>query len=128
MYACVHIPGMDFPGEELVALALEFSPGIEKASDHTVLFSIAALRKLIGSPHRIASEICRSGYERKLRANLAIASNPDTAILLARNFTGVTLVTPGEEQLKLAPISIAALLADNLSPDSGLPGTLLPGG
>ena len=93
----------------LMDLGLEFSPEVEQTSSHTIVFSILPLRKLIGSPHQIASEICRAGYERKLQANLAIASNPDAAILLARHFQGVMLVTPGEERLKLAPIALAQI-------------------
>ena len=86
-----------------MSLALAFSPIVEQTCSDTVVFSIAPLRKLIGSPHQIASEICRAGYEHKLEANLAIASNPDTAILLARHFAGVTLVTPGEVLAHFGP-------------------------
>lgn len=99
------------PGEDLLQLGHEFSPAVERTAPDTIVFSISPLRKLIGSPHQIASEICRLGYERKLQANLAIASNPDTAILLARNLVGVTLVTPGEERLKLAPLPLTCLFS-----------------
>jgi protein ImuB len=111
LYACLHIAGPCGAEEEglLMDLGLEFSPEVEQTSSSTIVFSILPLRKLIGSPHQIASEICRAGYERKLQANLAIASNPDAAILLARHFQGVTLVTPGEERLKLAPITLAQI-------------------
>jgi protein ImuB len=85
-----------------------------------VLFSIVPLRKLIGSPYQIASEICRYGHERKLKANLAIASNPDAAILLARHFIGVTLVTPGEEKFKIASIALASLFTHDIPVDSKL--------
>ncbi|MGI8960975.1 MAG: hypothetical protein ACR2IV_14670, partial [Bryobacteraceae bacterium] len=71
MYACLHMPVANACGEELLHLALEFSPTVENTSNDTVVFSIDALRKLIGSPHQIASEICRLGYERNLKANLA---------------------------------------------------------
>jgi protein ImuB len=114
LYACLHLAELSgsveaCSFEALLDLGLEFSPEIEQTSSHTIVFSILPLRKLIGSPHQIASEICRAGYERKLQANLAIASNPDAAILLARHFQGVTLVTPGEERLKLAPIPLARI-------------------
>jgi protein ImuB len=109
MYACLHVPAANACGEELLQLGLEFSPAVEKTSNDTVVFSITALRKLIGSPHQIASEICRLGYERNIEANLAIASNPDSAILLARNYVGVILVTPGEESLKLGPLPLTCL-------------------
>ncbi|MDQ2840561.1 MAG: hypothetical protein M3Y72_05885 [Acidobacteriota bacterium] len=90
-------------------LAFQFSPIIEQTNETTVVFSIDPLRHLIGSPHQIASEICRAGDELKLQANLAIASNPDSAILLACYFQGVTLVTPGEERAKLGCIPLSAL-------------------
>jgi protein ImuB len=104
----------------LLALAHDFSPSVEQASPDTVVFSITPLRALLGSPYQIASEISRIGFERKLHANLAIAANPDTAILLARNCIGVTLVAPGEERLKLAPLPLASLFAHDLSLDPAL--------
>jgi hypothetical protein len=54
MYACLHVPAANACGEELLQLSLEFSPAVEKTSNDTVVFSIAGLRKLIGSPHQIA--------------------------------------------------------------------------
>jgi|SRR6185437_16090101 len=119
MYACVYAAG-ETAGGLLLDLALEFSPVVEQACANTVVFSIAPLRKLIGSPYQIASEICRSGYERKLQASLAIAANPDAAILLARNCIGVTLVTPGEERLKLAPLPLTALFTHDVPVNTGL--------
>ncbi len=110
MYACLHAASPAV-GPLLLDLAQQFSPLLEIADPTTVVFSIAPLRRLIGPPYQIASELSRAGYERKLQANLAIASNPDSAILLARNFGGVTLVTPGEERLKLGVIPLPALFA-----------------
>ncbi|MBV9294626.1 MAG: hypothetical protein JO145_03570 [Acidobacteriaceae bacterium] len=120
MFACIHIPGEAALNSELLALAHEFSPEVEEAAVNAVLFSIDGLRKLIGSPYQIASEICRAGYARKLKGNLGIASNPDAALLLARNCTGVTLVTTGEEAEKLAPIPVTSLFAHKATLDSGL--------
>lgn len=108
LYAALYATSSE-QSENLLQLGLDFSPAVEQTTPDTIVFSIAPLRKLIGSPHQIASEICRFGYERKLQANLAIASNPDTAILLARNLIGVNLVTPGEEGLKLAPLPLTCL-------------------
>jgi protein ImuB len=119
MYACLHATSTTAP-HELLALALDFSPTVEQSAPATVVFSIAALRTLIGSPYHIASEISRVGYERKLAANLAIAANPDTAILLARNFRGVTLVSPGEEQFQLASIPLEDLFRHDAALDPSL--------
>jgi protein ImuB len=110
VYACLHSPGGC--AEALLDLALKFSPFVEQTSTDTVIFRLDPLRRLLGSPYQIASEISRAGYECKLQANLAIAANPDTAILLARHCPGVTLAPPGEEQRKLALLSLAGLAAD----------------
>ncbi len=110
MYVCLHLITSK-PSDELLQLGLQFSPEIEWDRPDTIVFSIAPLRMLLGTPHQIASEICRYGYERHLYANLAIASNPDAAVLLASHLPGVTLTTPGEEKFKIAPLPLAALFA-----------------
>lgn len=120
MYACIHVPGPQPASQELLALALHFSPAVEQTSPATVVFPIHALRTLIGSPQQIASEICRLGHERKFEANLAIASNPDTAILLALYFRGVTLVPIGEERFQLASIPLRNLFERDVPIDFAL--------
>ena len=119
MYACLHVATAE-AGETLFELALAFSPIVERVASNTVVFSIAPLRKLIGSPHQIASEICRLGHERKLEANLAMATDPDTAILLARNLAGVHLVTRGEERGKLGGLPLPALFTHDVPVDPAL--------
>ena len=110
MYACLYGPAST--AEELLDLALEFSPYVEQSDEKAVLFSIDPLRKLLGSPYQIASEVSRAGYERQLQANLAIASNPDTALLLAQHVNGITLVASGEEARHLALLPLSALTSD----------------
>jgi protein ImuB len=120
MYACVHIREEQAATQELLALALNFSPVVEETSRNTVVFPIGALGTLMGSPQQIAAEICRAGNARKLAANLAIASNADTAILLARHFPGVTLAAVGEERFKLAAIPLEELFAHDMTLDAAL--------
>jgi len=123
MYACLHLlsePGEAACGPGLLALAREFSPEVEQTSVGTVVFSITPLRSILGSSQQIVSEICRRGFERKLHARLAIAANPDTAILLARHFSGVTIAEPGEEPLKLAAIPLSSLFAHDIPVDGAL--------
>jgi protein ImuB len=124
VFVSIHLPGHESGAKELLNLALQFSPEVEQTSPDTVVFSIAPLRRLLGSPYQIASEICHYGNERKLQANLAIADNPDTAILLSRNLSGVTLVTPGDERCKLAPLPISALFKHKTDFDPHLLETL----
>jgi protein ImuB len=92
MYACVHSTHGD-----LFALASSFSPEVERTSPGTVVFSIAGLGRLMGTPHQIAAEIGRCGAALGIQASLAIANNPDTAVLIATNKPGVTIVPPGKE-------------------------------
>ena len=124
MFASIHLPGHQSAGGELFNLALQFAPEVEQITVDTVVFSIAPLRRLLGSPYQIASEICRCGYERKLQANLAVAANPDTAILLARNSSGVTLVTPGDEKGRLGPLPLSVLFEHQADFDPHLLETL----
>jgi protein ImuB len=119
MYACLYSADQA-SAAQLQEIARRFSPHVEQTSETTAVFSITPLRKLIGSPYEIASEISRAGYESKLQANLAIASNPDSAILLARHFSGVTLVTPGEERLKLGSLPLPALFSVSSAVDPTL--------
>jgi protein ImuB len=124
VFASIHLPGNQAAGEELFNLGLQFSPQVEQTTPDTVVFSIVPLRRLLGSPYQIASEICRYGHERKLEANLAIAANPDTAILLSRNLSGVTLVTPGDEKGRLSPLPLSVLFEHQAGFDPHLLDTL----
>lgn len=109
MYACLHRPGAT---EALAELAATFSPEIEITAPGTVVFSIRGLRRLIGPPHEIAAEIARRGVEQGLVADLAIAGDPDSAVLAATNFPGVTLVAPGKEAEHLGKIPLARVPMD----------------
>src|SRR6185295_3012405 len=107
MYACVHAPRGN-----LAALAFSFSPVVEQTSEDTVVFSIDGLERLIGTPHQIASEIARTGDEMGIPGRLAIAHNPDTAVLIAKNKSGITVVQPGKERDALGSFPIEVLDTD----------------
>ena len=104
MFACIHATHGD-----LFALASSFSPAVEQASPGTVVFSIAGLGRLIGTPHQIAAEIGRCGAALGIQASLAMANNPDTAVLIATNKLGVTIVPPGKEADFLGSFPIEVL-------------------
>jgi protein ImuB len=105
MYACLHASGNL---GLLVDCARHFSPRIEETSGDTVLFDVRGLGTLIGNPYEIARAIAnRAGVP----VDIAIAADPDAAILAARGIRGVTVISPGSEAATLA----------------GLPLNLLPG-
>jgi len=107
MFACAHSKNGN-----LFALAASFSPMLEQTSPDTVVFSVAGLERLIGTPHQIASEICRQGAAMgMIQGSLAISHNPDTAVLIARNISGVTIVPSGQEAESLGDLPVEALSA-----------------
>lgn len=116
MYAAVHIPNATPQDSvQLVEVAKTFSPLVEITSPDTVVLPVNPLRRLIGPPHQIASEIARRAAERGLIGNIGIAQFPDTAILAARNLHGVTIIPRGAEtkyigefRLETLPIDIEA--------------------
>jgi protein ImuB len=103
MFACLHAPG-NLP--LLVEVAGYFSPLIEVAADDAVVFDIRGLRLIYGTPQQIAQAIeLRMG----LKANLAIARNPDAAMHAARGISGITVIPPGREAERLARLPLFLL-------------------
>jgi len=82
MFCCIHSP-------EAELIAALFSPAYELTAPDTAIFNAVALGRLIGSPDEIARQV----YDAAGRgANVAIAANPDAAVLAARNFAGLTIL------------------------------------
>jgi protein ImuB len=111
MFACLHSTNSDSSRGDLFALASSFSPEVERTGPGTVVFSIAGLRRLMGPPHQIAAEIGRCGEALGIQASLAMAANPDTAVLIARNKPGVTIVPAGKEADFLGSLPVEVLTA-----------------
>src|ERR1035441_10352484 len=105
MFACLHGTG------NLTALALEFSPTVEATGPETVTFDVAGLDRLFGLPLdvAVAAAIARRAREVGVKANLALAGNPDAAICAARGFSGVSLIPHGDEGKFLAALPLALL-------------------
>ena len=104
MIACLHGAG------DLTALALEFSPIVERISPDTVVLDVSGLDRLFGHPQDIAAAIMRRAAEREAKLHLALAPNADTAICAARGFPGISVVPYGDEAkfLETLPISMLA--------------------
>lgn len=108
MFACIHARSQI---ASLPNLASEFSPLVELTLPDTAVFSIEGLGRLIDGLQEIAAAICRRGAELGIEANLAIAANPDTAVLAACNLPGVTLIPPGHEAETLGSLPVYVLPA-----------------
>ncbi len=103
MFACIHGEG------DLTALAFEFSPVVERTAEDTVTFDASGLDRLFGFPQDVAAAVKRRAGELHVKANIALAANPDAAICAARGFSGVSLVPQGDEAKFLAPLPLALL-------------------
>ncbi len=93
----------------LLDCAQSFSPRIEDARCDTVLLDLAGLEPLFGPASNIARDVARRACDLSLEINIAVASNPDTAVLAARGFSGVIVIPPGKEAEQLGSLSLEVL-------------------
>jgi len=113
VYAAIHISNPEPAARmALFALAQQFSPLVEMPTPDTALLAIGALRRLMGSPTQIASEMARRAQERHLHGSIAVAANPDTAVIAAQQLAGITVIPQGREVEKLGHLPVSALPAD----------------
>ena len=103
MFAALHGSG------NLAALAFEFSPLVEQTAADTVVFDVSGLDRLFGLAQDIAAAIARRAKETGVRANLALAANPDAAICAARGFPGTHILPEGDEAKFLGRLPLALL-------------------
>jgi protein ImuB len=101
----------------LLDCAQSFSPRVEDAGCDTIVLELAGLEPLFGPLPKIAREAARRAYDLGLRANVAVASNPDTAVLAARGFSGVTLIPVGKEAEQLGNLPVEVLLGRSVGFD-----------
>jgi protein ImuB len=93
----------------LLDCAQAFSPRVEATAADTVVLDIAGLERLFGPPAKLAQELARRVSELGLEANVAVAANPDAAILVARGFAGVTVIPPGKQAERLGSLPVDVL-------------------
>jgi protein ImuB len=103
MYACLHAAGNP---ALLIECARAFSLRIEETSPDTVLFDVRGLGSLIGSPEAIA---CAIGNRAGIPVDIAIAADPDAAVIAARGIRGITVIAPGKEAAMLARLPLNLL-------------------
>ena len=94
----------------LLDCAQSFSPEVEDASPGTVLLNLAGLEPLFGPLPKIARDLARCVSQMGLEANIAVAANPDAALLAARGFSGLTLIPEGREAERLGDLPVDVLL------------------
>ncbi|MGH7870556.1 MAG: DNA polymerase Y family protein, partial [Candidatus Dormibacteraceae bacterium] len=85
------------------------SPRVEDTASDAIVVDLEGLEKLLGPLSKIATRLLRQAEGLGLMVHLAIAANPDTAILAARGFRGATMIPPGEEAQKLGELPVSVL-------------------
>jgi len=95
----------------LLDCAQSFSPCVEDAAADTAILDLAGMDSLFGSLPEIARNLFRRTAELGLDGNVAVASNPDTAVLAARGFCGATMIPSGQEAESLGSLPVEVLFA-----------------
>ncbi len=109
----------------LLDCAQSFSPCVEDAARDTVLIDLAGMESLLGSLPDISSALCDRATTLGLKASIAIASNPDAALLAARGLcsagtiarVGVTVIPAGKEAEQLGLLPVEVLFAGQIDGD-----------
>jgi len=96
----------------LLDCAQSFSPCVEEAAADTAILDLAGMESLFGTLPEIARNLFRCSADLGIDGNVAVASNPDAAVLAARGFSGVTLIPYGKETECLGPLPVEVLFAD----------------
>jgi protein ImuB len=94
----------------LLDCAQSFSPEVEDTTPGIVLLNLAGLEPLLGPLPKIAHDLAQRVSQMGLEANIAVAANPDAALLGARGFPGVTLIPEGREAERLGDLPVDVLL------------------
>jgi len=95
----------------LIECALAFSPLVESTAAGAVTFEIAGTPRVFGPPPKLARQIVQSAAQAGFEVNVALAANPDSALIAAKGRTGISIVRSWEERQCLS-----ALPLDVLSP------------
>lgn len=98
----------------LLDCAQSFSPWVEDTACDTVLLDLFGTESLLGPLFEIARGLHHRAADLGLEAQVAVAANPDAAILAARGFSGVTVIPAAQEASCLGPLPIRLLFPDRL--------------
>ena len=101
----------------LLDCAQSFSPEVEDTAPGIVLLNLVGLEPLLGPLPKIARDLAQRVSQMGLEAHLAVAANPDAALLAARGFSGVTLIPEGREAGWLGDLPVDVLL-ESFFPDA----------
>jgi protein ImuB len=101
----------------LLDCAQLFSPCIEDANCDTIILDLAGMESLFGPLPKIARDAAQRVSDFGFEANVAVAADPDTAVIAAHGFPGVTVIPEEKEAEQLGSLPVEVLFADSNDPD-----------
>ena len=113
MFAAIHV--RDCAPEahaSLLDCAGAFSPRVENTQADVVVLDITGLDRIFGSYSKITGRLLEHLAEFQHQPNIAVAANPDAAVIAARGIAGVTVIPPGKEAARLNDLNVNLLPID----------------
>jgi protein ImuB len=105
----------------LLDCAQSFSPQVEDTALDTIILDLAGLEMLFGPLPQLAEDLARSASGLGLEAQVAVAGNPDAAVLAARGFSGVTVIPEGKEAEQLSGLPLEVLFFEKFADQESEP-------
>jgi len=112
-------PGVEirsrFPAQEKIAHAAlldvgwSISPRIEDTAQDTIVLDLSGLTSLFGTEKDIGAHLIKRLTACGFCGNVAIARNIATALIAARGFAGITVISPGQESHCLSGLAVSVL-------------------
>ena len=99
----------------LLDLGWSISPRIENTAPDTIVVDLSGLNSLFGSNENIAQDLAQRALSLGFSVNVAVASSIEVAIHAARGFSGITIIPPGEESMRIGILPVQVLLPSSES-------------
>jgi protein ImuB len=93
----------------LIECGFSVSPRVESTAEGAVTIDLNGTEKLFGSPRKITTALRKRAREIHFDVNVAVAANPDAALVAAKGIAGVTIIPEGAEKKFLSPLPLAVL-------------------
>jgi protein ImuB len=97
----------------IMGCGFSISPFLESTCPGTVIIAIPRSERLLGSALQIGQLLLARAAECGIKAHVAFATNPDTALYAARGLSDITVIEPGQEALRISPLPIEVLQLDS---------------
>jgi protein ImuB len=94
----------------LLDIAHAFTPRVEDTRSDCLLLDLDGLGRLYGRDAAMARDLAARVSTVGLECNIGMAANPNVAMYAASGFSGITVISPGDETRRLGVLPLAVLL------------------